>query len=275
MSKIKEINIDGCALVIVDQALFNKYNKELILNKIHTLNLKYIYNTIAYGVKVVETCYELINEQAVKYDNLSNQLPLIVLKDGVTDFIYNKELTKIKSVNEIMKELVEMIYYNNYKYIILTENKTTEFNQTKDIDNQNIINIIDEEEIYISVEDFLEIDKFNVFETKGFPKYEKEIPNIYLTDIIYTYLCAMNKAQGTLEKIDENTYQIVFKKYKFKILLIDSYTKLYNEEIDISDYDLIIETDNFEASKNNVLVNPDVLDAYQLITKPGIKFKEL
>lgn len=274
MNKIKELNIDGCALVIVDQSLFNKYNKEEILNKIDILNLKYIYNTIAYGIKVVETCYELINEQAIKYDNLSNQLPLIVLNDEVSDFIYNKELTKIKSVNEIMKELVEMIYYNDYKYIVLTDNKTTKFNHIDDEENNEIINIIDEETIYISVSDFLEIDKINTFETKGFPKYEEEMPNIYLTDIIYTYLCVMNKAKGDLEKIDENTYQIVFKKYKFKILLIDTYTKLYDEEIDISNYDLILETNNFEVNKNNVLINTNVLNAYQLITKPGTRFRK-
>lgn len=257
-----KINIEGSATIIIDQNLVN----DEILNKIKLFNLNYIYNSIGYGIKVVESCYELINEQAKKYDNESNNLPLIILNEKVDDFLYKKELSKIKIPSDIM---IELINESKYTYIILTNDYTTNFEKDED---GNVL-IKDNKVFYLSINDFLNLDDLVSFETTSFPKYQKLVTKFNLTDLIYTYLNIMAKSKGCLEKIDEDTYQINFKKYKFKILLIKSYKDLYNEELDISDYELIIETDSFNLNKTNILNNEDIIDIYQHI-KPGQRFME-
>ncbi len=262
MDEIKSINIDGCAIVILDNNLFDSTTLDVIIEKIKSLNLKYVFNTVAYGAKVVESCYELIQEQARKMDKLPTNLPLIILKNKPNDFIYSKELSKIKGINDIMKELLEDNLNTKYKYIILTKDYTSLY-----LD-------IDDSDIYISIKDFLNLESVNVFETKGFPTYENNTSQIELTDIVYTYLAIMKKVNGLIEKLEEYIYQIIFKEYKFKLLLINSYKDLYNEDIEISDYDLIIESSRKELQKTNILESPDVVSVYQMVKHPGLKFKE-
>lgn len=258
-----KINIEGSAIIIIDQNLVN----DEILNKIKVFNLNYIYNSIGYGIKVVESCYELIKEQAKKYDNESNKLPLIILNEKVDDFLYKKELSKIKIPSEIMIELINES--NKYTYIIITSDYTSSFEKDED---GNVL-IKENKIIYLSINDFLNLDDLVSFETTSFPKYQKPVTKFNLTDLIYTYLNIMAKSKKELEKIGEDTYQINFKKYKFKILLIKSYKDLYNEELDISDYELIIETDSFNLNKTNILNNEDIIDIYNHI-KPGQRFME-
>lgn len=245
-------------VVILDNALFNDFDKTIILDKIKQLEVDYIYNTIAYGIKVVESCEELLSEQAKKYDNVVNKLPLIILKDKHLDFIYQRELSKIKTVNDIMMELISREFNDdNNQYIILTKNTTK---------------IIDEI-IYISVNNFLLLDDIHNIESNHHEEYADEMSDIYFSDIIYTYLDIMKKFKGALLKEDEKTYIIRFKKYQFKVLLIDSYEELYNEEIELSNYDLIIEDTHTTLRDNKLLQNPTLLDIYQTI-KPGKYFKE-
>ena len=245
-------------VVILDNALFNDFDKTIILDKIKQLEVDYIYNTIAYGIKVVESCEELLSEQAKKYDNVVNKLPLIILKDKHLDFIYQRELSKIKTVNDIMMELISREFNDdNNQYIILTKNTTK---------------IIDEI-IYISVNNFLLLDDIHNIESNHHEEYADEMSDIYFSDIIYTYLDIMKKFKGALLKEDEKTYIIRFKKYQFKVLLIDSYEELYNEEIELSNYDLIIEDTHTTLRDNKLLQNQTLLDIYQTI-KPGKYFKE-
>lgn len=245
-------------VIILDKALFSDFDKATILNKIKQLEVDYIYNTIAYGIKVIESCDELLSEQAKKYDNVVNKLPLIILKEKHLDFIYQRELSKIKTVNEIMMELISREFNDDdNQYIILTK---------------NITKIIDEI-IYISVDNFLLLDDVHNIESNHHEKYAGEIPNIYFSDIIYTYLDIMKKFKGTLLKEDEKTYIIRFKKYQFKVLLIYSYEELYNEEIELSKYDLIIEDTHTTLRDSKLLQNQMLLDIYQTI-KPGKYFKE-
>lgn len=245
-------------VVILDNALFNDFDKTIILDKIKQLEVDYIYNTIAYGIKVVESCEELLSEQAKKYDNIVNKLPLIILKDKHLDFIYQRELSKIKTVNDIMMELISREFNDdNNQYIILTKNTTK---------------IIDEI-IYISVNNFLLLDDIHNIESNHHEEYADEMSDIYFSDIIYTYLDIMKKFKGALLKEDEKTYIIRFKKYQFKVLLIDSYEELYNEEIELSNYDLIIEDTHTTLRDNKLLQNQTLLDIYQTI-KPGKYFKE-
>lgn len=245
-------------VVILDQMLWKEMDKGLVLDKISKLEVDYIYNNIAYAIKVVETCDELIKEQTKKYDNLINRLPIIVLKDKHLDFIYQRELSQIKTVNEIMMELVNREFNDdNNQYIILTTNTTK---------------IIDDV-IYISIDNFLKLDDVHNIESNHHEKYSDEFDEVYMSDIIYTYLDIMKKFKGTLIKEDEKTYIIRFKKYHFKALLINSYEDLYNEEIEISNYDLIIEDDNKELRNIKILENQDILDVYQNI-KPGKYFRE-
>lgn len=245
-------------VVILDNALFNDFDKTIILDKIKQLEVDYIYNTIAYGIKVIESCDELLSEQAKKYDNIVNKLPLIILKDKHLDFIYQRELSKIKTVNDIMMELISREFNDdNNQYIILTKNTTK---------------IIDEI-IYISVNNFLLLDDIHNIESNHHEEYADEMPDIYFSDIIYTYLDIMKKFKGALLKEDEKTYIIRFKKYQFKVLLIDSYEELYNEEIELSNYDLIIEDTHTVLRDNKLLQNQTLLDIYQII-KPGKYFKE-
>lgn len=245
-------------VVILDNALFNDFDKTIILDKIKQLEVDYIYNTIAYGIKVVESCEELLSEQAKKYDNVVNKLPLIILKDKHLDFIYQRELSKIKTVNDIMMELISREFNDdNNQYIILTKNTTK---------------IIDEI-IYISVNNFLLLDDVHNIESNHHEEYADEMSDIYFSDIIYTYLDIMKKFKGALLKEDEKTYIIRFKKYQFKVLLIDSYEELYNEEIELSNYDLIIEDTHTTLRDNKLLQNQTLLDIYQTI-KPGKYFKE-
>ena len=245
-------------VVILDNALFNDFDKTIILDKIKQLEVDYIYNTIAYGIKVVESCEELLSEQAKKYDNVVNKLPLIILKAKHLDFIYQRELSKIKTVNDIMMELISREFNDdNNQYIILTKNTTK---------------IIDEI-IYISVNNFLLLDDIHNIESNHHEEYADEMSDIYFSDIIYTYLDIMKKFKGALLKEDEKTYIIRFKKYQFKVLLIDSYEELYNEEIELSNYDLIIEDTHTTLRDNKLLQNQTLLDIYQTI-KPGKYFKE-
>ena len=245
-------------VVILDNALFNDFDKTIILDKIKQLEVDYIYNTIAYGIKVVESCEELLSEQAKKYDNVVNKLPLIILKDKHLDFIYQRELSKIKTVNDIMMELISREFNDdNNQYIILTKNTTK---------------IIDEI-IYISVNNFLLLDDIHNIESNHHEEYADEMSDIYFSDIIYTYLDIMKKFKGALLKEDEKTYIIRFKKYQFKVLLIDSYEELYNEEIELSNYGLIIEDTHTTLRDNKLLQNQTLLDIYQTI-KPGKYFKE-
>lgn len=245
-------------VVILDNALFNDFDKTIILDKIKQLEVDYIYNTIGYGIKVIESCDELLSEQAKKYDNIVNKLPLIILKDKHLDFIYQRELSKIKTVNDIMMELISREFNDdNNQYIILTKNTTK---------------IIDEI-IYISVNNFLLLDDIHNIESNHHEEYADEMPDIYFSDIIYTYLDIMKKFKGALLKEDEKTYIIRFKKYQFKVLLIDSYEELYNEEIELSNYDLIIEDTHTALRDNKLLQNQTLLDIYQTI-KPGKYFKE-
>lgn len=245
-------------VVILDNALFNDFDKAIILDKIKKLEVDYIYNTIAYGIKVIESCDELLSEQAKKYDNVVNKLPLIILKDKHLDFIYQRELSKIKTVNDIMMELISREFNdNNNQYIILTKNTTK---------------IIDEI-IYVSVNNFLLLDDIHNIESNHHEEYADEIPDIYFSDIIYTYLDIMKKFNGALLKEDEKTYIIRFKKYQFKVLLIESYEELYNEEIELSNYDLIIEDTHTALRDCKLLQNEMLLNIYQTI-KPGKYFKE-
>ena len=77
-------------VVILDQLMLEEHDKHIIMNKINELEADYVYNTIAYGIKVIESCDELLKQQANKYDNSLNRLPIIILKDKHLDFVYQR-----------------------------------------------------------------------------------------------------------------------------------------------------------------------------------------
>lgn len=245
-------------VVILDQLMLEEHDKHIIMNKINELEADYVYNTIAYGIKVIESCDELLKQQANKYDNSLNRLPIIILKDKHLDFVYQRELSKIKTVNDIMMELINREFNDNdNQYIILTSNTTK---------------IIDDV-IYISINDFLQLKDVHNIESNHHEKYAEEMDNIYISDMVYTYLDIMQRFKGVLLKEDEKTYIVRFKKYQFKVLLIKSYEELYDQDIEISNYDLIIEDKHFELRDPKLLQNDELQNIYQSIT-PGKYFKE-
>ena len=102
-------------IIIVNQQIYTKYQKDNIVSIAHNHKMLVIDETIAYGIKVIESCKELIDRQIKKIDNLESRLPLIVTNKDIYNFIYERELTGIQSTTNIIKKLVSLLSTKNNK----------------------------------------------------------------------------------------------------------------------------------------------------------------
>lgn len=262
-------NISNSSLykvLIYDRSVFKKYDEEAIISKCNKLNLKLVDNTIGKEIRIIEICDELIKRQSYKLDKEDAKLPLIALESFPYGFVYERELTSIKGYNEIIMELIDKNinqdkFYHMVKYFILTPEQE---------------NYIDKDVIYISCQYLLDLDIENIQATDfKIDLYNSPIvENISMVNIIPTYMSVMNpRLKYDLIKEDEQTYILRSAKYDFKILLILNYNELQNDNIDISNYELIIEVDDLEISRFSVLKEQNVNNIYKKLKKPGLYFK--
>lgn len=249
-------------IIIVNQQIYTKYQKDNIVSIAHNHKMLVIDETIAYGIKVIESCKELIDRQIKKIDNLESRLPLIVTNKDIYNFIYERELTGIQSTPNIIKKLVSLLSTKN--------NKKNIYFYISDVEK------IDNDDIYISIEALQ-----NICTTEEQISYElEEILNINDEDISFahimpTYLDIMS-SQIPFEVIreDSQVYIIKSKKYEFKVLFILNYKELENDNIDISKYEIIIETNDFSLYDKSVLKNKKINNIYMLLKDVGKCFNK-
>lgn len=249
-------------IIIVNQQIYTKYQKDNIVSIAHNHKMLVIDETIAYGIKVIESCKELIDRQIKKIDNLESRLPLIVTNKDIYNFIYERELTGIQSTPNIIKKLVSLLSTKN--------NKKNIYFYISDVEK------IDNDDIYISIEALQ-----NICTTEEQISYElEEILNINDEDISFahimpTYLDIMSsKIPFEVIREDSQVYIIKSKKYEFKVLFILNYKELENDNIDISKYEIIIETNDFSLYDKSVLKNKKINNIYMLLKDVGKCFNK-
>ena len=135
---------------------------------------------------------------------------------------------------------------------------------------------IDNDDIYISIEALQ-----NICTTEEQISYElEEILNINDEDISFahimpTYLDIMSsKIPFEVIREDSQVYIIKSKKYEFKVLFILNYKELENDNIDISKYEIIIETNDFSLYDKSVLKNKKINNIYMLLKDVGKCFNK-
>lgn len=249
-------------IIIVNQQIYTKYQKDNIVSIAHNHKMLVIDEKIAYGIKVIESCKELIDRQIKKIDNLESRLPLIVTNKDIYNFIYERELTGIQSTPNIIKKLVSLLSTKN--------NKKNIYFYISDVEK------IDNDDIYISIEALQ-----NICTTEEQISYElEEILNINDEDISFahimpTYLDIMSsKISFEVIREDSQVYIIKSKKYEFKVLFILNYKELENDNIDISKYEIIIETNDFSLYDKSVLKNKKINNIYMLLKDVGKCFNK-
>ena len=267
LSFIKEVSkiIDDNTvqrIIIVNQQIYTKYQKDNIVSIAHNHKMLVIDETIAYGIKVIESCKELIDRQIKKIDNLESRLPLIVTNKDIYNFIYERELTGIQSTTNIIKKLFSLLSTKN--------NKKNIYFYISDVEK------IDNDDIYISIETLQ-----NICTTEEQISYElEEMLNIndeYISfaHIMPTYLDIMSsKIPFEVIREDSQVYIIKSKKYEFKVLFILNYKELENDNIDISKYEIIIETNDFSLYDKSVLKNKKINNIYMFLKDVGKCFNK-
>ena len=249
-------------IIIVNQQIYTKYQKDNIVSIAHNHKMLVIDETIAYGIKVIESCKELIDRQIKKIDNLESRLPLIVTNKDIYNFIYERELTGIQSTTNIIKKLFSLLSTKN--------NKKNIYFYISDVEK------IDNDDIYISIETLQ-----NICTTEEQISYElEEMLNIndeYISfaHIMPTYLDIMSsKIPFEVIREDSQVYIIKSKKYEFKVLFILNYKELENDNIDISKYEIIIETNDFSLYDKSVLKNKKINNIYMFLKDVGKCFNK-
>ena len=90
-----------------------------------------------------------------------------------------------------------------------------------------------------------------------------------------TYLDIMSsKIPFEVIREDSQVYTIKSKKYEFKVLFILNYKELENDNIDISKYEIIIETNDFSLYDKSVLKNKKINNIYMLLKDVGKCFNK-
>lgn len=260
------INNDSFYKVLIyDRMIINKYDKNEIETKCHKLDIEMVDNILGKEIRIIEICDELIKRQSRKLDNIDSKLPLIVLKENIDNFLYERELSQVIDESKIMIELI-----NNMDLTINSNHKIKCFILTSDKESS-----IDKDIIYISVVDLLSIDIDKIQTTNHINLYTSMIQeNISLVNIVPTYIDIMNrKLKYEVIKEDEQTYILRSNKYEFKVLLILNYNELQNDDIIISKYDLIIEVNDLTLNEFSVLTETNVNNIYKKIKQVGKRFR--
>lgn len=249
-------------IMITNQYIYGNYQKESLYNIAHSHKIIVVDETIAYGIKVVESCKELIDRQIKKIDNLQSNLPLIVTNKDLNNFIYERELTNVQTTSEIIKKLVSLLSKKN--------NKRNVYFHISDEEK------IENDDIYISIDSLNSIapsEESISFEIEKMLNVENK--EISLAHIIPTYVDIMSsKVRFEVIRKDSQCYVVKSKNYEFNALLILNYKELENDNIDISKYELIIETSDLSLYDESMLKNEKVNAIYTLLKDVGKCFNK-
>ncbi len=245
MEEIKNKQI----IVIVDNNEFEE-NLEQIKDKIKELGYIYLSNSIGYGIKIIETINEIINNEVLKQDGSEYKKPLIISN--------NESNSSVKKVNDIMLELLK---FKTYK----CTSETIYFILTKNI-NEALDNII-----YISLDEFLNLNETTTININKELIEKLNIDKIDLSSIIPTYINLMTPKYKIKVIEDENKILLKHPLFDLSFIYINDINEI-NEE-DKNKYDIIIETTKY--SKENKINDNEILnDIYSTIKSVGLYFKE-
>lgn len=255
-------------VIVVDKSIYENNKQDSIIEKAKSYGFQDVLNNeIGYEIKIIESCNELMQQQARMLDLYPCDLPIIISNETSSLFSYEKNLSKIKGVNDIIiellsfKEVIEM-EHKNLCIIILTQKEESYI-------RNNVI--------YLSIQDFWNLDiekETNLDSYLSNQLYPYPKLQINLTSIISTYQDIMKpKLKYECIQEDEQTYLLKHSKHEFKILFLFHHDELLNDEIELSNYECIIEEKELKEIKPSILYSKNLDCIYRKLKTPGKYFR--
>ena len=244
-------------IIVFDEREHTSDIIENIKNKCKQHNCFLLSNNIAYGIKIIETCDEIIKNEVNRMDGQPHLEPVILSNLSFTSL--NENCSKVKIVNDIMIELLK------FKKFKLSKNEQLIFITTSES------SYINDNVIYMDINSFLNFENFNNASCNNSHLNVLNIEKVSLLSIVTSLKEIMNLNYKYEIEINENDYTIVSDKHKICCLYVSSVDEISNYEM--NKYNLII-VDSYKNIENNLFDLEQINDIYKIVKKPGIYFKE-
>lgn len=222
-------------LIIWNSNIYNEEEKENIISRSNELNYTLIDSRIIYMIKIIECCKQYIKQESLNYDNNKIEPYIITKKEN----ILKNDLVESSMYGLLRDDL------SSYSYYILTKDEVFD---SRYISYDHYLNdeLEKAEEVIDTFDEFNEVDIYNI------------------NHLIPLYIQSMlPKIKYNIEKETDNIYILKSKRHQVKVLLVDE----INEDIEIAQYNLIIETDDLDVPSSSILSDIVLNDVYDKYSK--------